>query len=268
LTRLYYPTMFSRVDVLYWRWVQRILLHRIDCIIAISESTKRDLVRFYHLPPEKIHVIFPAISAQFKRQKGTEEVRQSVLEKYHIQPPYILSVGGMAVHKNVYTALRAFYALLDRGLLSDYTFVIVGDQVHTHNDKRLFELAHQRQQKHVCFTGLVDDEEIPYIYSSASLLVYPSLYEGFGLVALEAMRCGTPVLASRLGSVPEVVGDAACFLEDPLDIASFADTLAALLTNPRRLADMRARGLQRSLAFTWEATAAQTLALYDEVCDA
>jgi glycosyltransferase involved in cell wall biosynthesis len=196
------------------------------------------------------------------------ETRQSVLQKYNIHPPYILSVGGMAEHKNVYTALQAFYSLLGQEILSDYTFVIVGDQVHTHNDKRLFELANQRHHQQVRFTGLVGDEEIPYIYKGASLLVYPSLYEGFGLVALEAMRCGVPVLAARLGSIPEVVGDAACFLDAPLDVTQFAETLAALLTDPRRLADMRARGLKRSLAFTWEATAAQTLALYDEVCHA
>jgi len=268
LTRLYYPTMFSQVDVLYWKFVQRVLLHRMDRIIAISESTKRDLIGFYHLPPEKIRVIFPAISTQFTGQAILEEAGQSVLGKYDIQAPYILSVGGMAVHKNVYTALRAFYTLLDKGLFSDYTFVIVGDQFHTHNDKRLFELANQRNYKQVRFTGSVDDKELPYIYRGASLLVYPSLYEGFGLVALEAMRCGVPVLAARLGSVPEVVGDAACFLDAPLDVTKFAETLAALLTDPRRLADMRTRGLKRSLAFTWEATAVQTLALYDEVCHA
>lgn len=267
LSRLHYPTMFSHVDVLYWKTIQHVLLRSVDRIIAISENTKRDLMRFYYLPPEKIQVIYPAISPRFRsREASTKEVSE-VLQRYEIRSPYILSVGGMAVHKNVYTALCAFYSLLDQGYLTDYMFVIVGGLFHTHNDQRLFDLADQHNNQQIRFTGAVDDEDLPYIFAGASLFVYPSLYEGFGIAPLEAMACGVPVLAARSGSVPEVVGDAGWLLDDPLDVKGFAAAIVTLVADRDMLAEMSARGLERSRIFTWEQTAERTLALYREVAN-
>jgi alpha-1,3-rhamnosyl/mannosyltransferase len=224
-------------------------------------------MRFYYLPPEKIQVIYPAISPRFRsREASTKEVSE-VLQRYEIRSPYILSVGGMAVHKNVYTALCAFYSLLDQGYLTDYMFVIVGGLFHTHNDQRLFDLADQHNNQQIRFTGAVDDEDLPYIFAGASLFVYPSLYEGFGIAPLEAMACGVPVLAARSGSVPEVVGDAGWLLDDPLDVKGFAAAIVTLVADRDMLAEMSARGLERSRIFTWEQTAERTLALYREVAN-
>jgi glycosyltransferase involved in cell wall biosynthesis len=267
LSRFHYPNMFSRMDVFYWKTIQHLLLKSMDRIIAISKSTKLDILHFYNLSSERVCVIYPALDHLFRnRQVGVEQLLM-VLQKYDIRQPYILSVGGLAMHKNIYTTLQAFYSLIDQGYIKNHEFVIVGDCIHTHNDQRLFDLAAQRNRKRVRFTGVVDDDDLPYIYAGASLFVYPSLYEGFGLAPLEAMACGVPVLATQKSSVPEVVGDAAWLVEDPLDISEFAQAMVTLLLDSATLAKMRACGLNRSQTFTWKKTAEHTLALYREVIE-
>lgn len=265
LTRLYFPEMFSPVDVFYWRTVQRALLRSMNRVIAISEQTKQDLMRFYHLAPDKIQVIHPGLSPRFQWQHASADASAEVLRKYGIQPPYILSIGGMATHKNVYTALCAFYSLLDRGCLPDHTLVIVGGQFHTHNDQRLFDLASRRNNQQIRFTGIVADDELPLIYSGASLFLYPSLYEGFGIAPLEAMACGVPVLCSRAGSLPEVLGNAAWMVGDPTDVNAFAEGMLQLLTDPRPWEHLRERGLKNAERFSPSQAAQQTLELYEHL---
>lgn len=265
LNRLYYPAMFSRIDVFYWKTIQRALLKNVNRVIAISQSTKRDLIRFYSLPRERIEVIYPGISSRFHHQGGIGESTPGVLQKYGIESPYILSVGGMAMHKNVYTALQAFLSLMDQNQLADHTFVIVGERFHTHNDQRLLRLTGQQVDSHVRYAGIVDDADLPTVYSGASLLVYPSLYEGFGLVPLEAMASGVPVLASRVGSLPEVLADAAYTVHDVNDVNAVADGMLKLLTNPQIREQYRERGLENVARFSWAKTGQQTLKLYQQL---
>ena len=265
LNRLYYPSMFSRVDVVYWKTIQRLVFRSVDRIIAISHSTKRDLLKFYRVPAEKIDVIYPAVSSRFQRRNLDQAKLSHVLETYGVRPPYILSVGGMASHKNVYTTMRAFYALREAGGLSGHTFVMVGERLHTHNDPRLFELAEQHANEGVDFLGLVKGEDLPYLYAGASLFVYPSLYEGFGLAPLEAMSAGVPVLSSQAGSLPEVLGDAAWQVEHPRDVDECAEAMLQILTQPSVWQELQERGFTNAARFSWSQTAQRTLALYEEL---
>ena len=268
LNRLHYPAMFSPIDVFYWKTLQRALFRDTNRIIAISENTKRDLMHFYALRPERIEVIYPGISSRFHDRDATADEARRVLQKYGIRKPYVLSVGGMAMHKNVRTALRAFCSLLSRGELTDHAFVVVGERFHTHNDERLLELAAPYVDQHrVTFAGVVDDEDLPTVYAEASLLVYPSLYEGFGIVPLEAMASGVPVLASQAGSLPEVLGDAAYTVEDATDVDAFAVGMLKLLTDSRIHGQYRERGLENVSRFSWSRTAQQTLELYDRLVE-
>lgn len=265
MNRFKVPHGYSTLDIFLWRTVQPYLLQSMDRIIAISENTRQDLMHFYHLPADKIHVIYPAFSHRFGNREACMDRVPAVLQKYSIRPPYILSVGGLAVHKNVYTALCAFYALLDQGYLPDYMFVILGGRTHTHIDKHLLDLADQRDNRQVCFTGVVDEEDLPFIYAGASLFVYPSLYEGFGIAPLEAMACGVPVLASRAGSLPEVLADAAWMVEDATDVGAFAEGMLYLLTDAATRERLRQSGLKNVERFSWSRTAQQTLELYREL---
>lgn len=265
LNRLHYPAMFSRVDVLYWKTAQRAVLRDVDQVIAISESTRQDIVRFYRLQPKKIRVIYPAVDSHFQHQALTTEGASTVLEKYGIRTPYILSVGGMAAHKNVYTALIAFCSKREEGFLTDHTFVVVGERIHTHNDRRLFDVAARDNFGRVCFTGVVVDADLPTIYANASLFVYPSLYEGFGIAPLEAMSCGVPVLASRNGSLPEVLGEAAWLVDDPTDVEAMGAGMLRILTDSSVWEGLKTRGLENARRFSWSQTAQETLALYSQL---
>ncbi len=264
LSRFYHPSMFSKVDVLYWRTVQALLLHRADRVIAISENTKRDLCSFYRLPAEQVLVIYPAPAARFARPHADGEVA-ATLEKYGIRRPYILSVGGLARHKNTFTALKAFYTLVDGGHLTEYTFVIVGGLIHTHNDERLLEFAARRADGHIRLVSGVDDDDIDNVYAGASLFVYPSLYEGFGLSPLEAMACGVPVLSSGAGALPEVLDDAAWMVENPYDVDAFAAGMSRVLTDAAVRERLVEAGRANVARFSWDDTARRTLDLYAEL---
>jgi len=258
---------YSRLDSFLWRTVQPLLLRNTDRIVAISENTRRDLIEYYQLPAEKIQVIYPAVSSEFRRDVPTEAVRR-VLQKTGICPPYVLSVGGLATHKNVYTALRAFCSLVDRGDLTGHTFVIVGGDFHTPADHRLRELAAERDGDSVLLAGVVAEEDLPAVYAGASLFVYPSLYEGFGIAPLEAMACGVPVLASRSGSLPEVLADAALVVEDVTDVEAVAEGMLRLLTDSVARELFKERGLKNTGRFSWAATAQQTLHMYRQLAGA
>ncbi len=265
LNRLRYPTMYSRIDILYWQTIQRAVFQHVERIIAISVNTKQDLLHYYRLPENKIEVIYPALAPRFTKGLATQEQVEAVMRKYHFRPPYILSVGGIAMHKNTHSALRAFDLLRGRGHLAKHTFVVVGGQFHTHNDPRLYDLHCRGSGQAICFTGTVDDDDLPVIYAGASLFVYPSLYEGFGIAPLEAMACGVPVLASRAGSLPEVLGNAAWTVENATDVEAIAEGMLQLLTDPLTREQFRERGLRNADRFSWEQTATKTLALYQEV---
>jgi glycosyltransferase involved in cell wall biosynthesis len=167
------------------------------------------------------------------------------------------------VHKNVKTLIRAF-AYVAREV--PHGLVLVRGAQHTSSDHTIEQEASiLGLEDRVWILGPIPDDELPYFYHLADLFVLVSLNEGFGLALLEAMACGTPVLATCAGGVPEVVGDAACLLDNPTDPKVVADMILSLLSDRERLAEMRAKGLARSQEFTWERTAKLTLELYERV---
>lgn len=262
MNRFRVPSGFSKLDIFLWHRVQPYLLQGMDRIVAISENTKQDLVRFYGLPSDRIEVIYPSFSSRFHEHNILPEKLPHVLRKYGIRSPYMLSVGGLAVHKNVYTALRAFLSLIGKGHLADYTFVIVGEQSHTHVDERLLGLASQHGEFRVRLTGAVNEDDLLYIYAGASLFLYPSLYEGFGIAPLEAMSCGVPVLASTAGPLPEVLAGSARMIDLVTDVDAVAEGMLEILSDPHIWGELRERGLENARRFSWTRTAQQTLDLY------
>jgi glycosyltransferase involved in cell wall biosynthesis len=171
----------------------------------------------------------------------------------------VLSVGSLEPGKNRERLLQAFARLRARGLA--HTLVVAGQRAWRYEGEQ--PLAQRLGlADSVRFLGHVPQADLPALYSAADLFAFPSLYEGFGLPALEAMACGTPVVASNVSAVPEVVGDAALQVS-PLDVGALADAMERLLRDERLRADLRERGLKRAAEFSWEKAARRTAEVYE-----
>ncbi|HEY71758.1 MAG TPA: glycosyltransferase family 4 protein [Thermoflexia bacterium] len=230
---------------------------RADHIIAISESTRRDLVSAYGLPPEKITVIHEAADPRFRPQPP--ETTDAARARYGLPERYLLSVGTIEPRKNLSRLLTAFESLYAEGLTD--ALVIVGRRGWLYDD---FFAALERSPARdaVLFPGYAPDEDLPAIYAGAQALVFPSLYEGFGLPVLEAMACGTPVACSDTSSLPEITGDAA-FRFAPSDVKSIAAVLRRLLRNADLRQTLRWRGFMQAARFSWKQVATETKAVYE-----
>ncbi|WP_231577969.1 glycosyltransferase family 4 protein [Thermorudis peleae] len=244
-------------------WRQRLYLElgtrwsiwRAARIIAISQTTARDLMTIYRVPPEKLSVIPHGIDPHFVPQSPAEQDR--VRAKYGLSRPFVLYVGTIQPRKNIRGLLEAFRLLADTH--SDLTLVLAGKRGWLADP--IFEaLAHHPDRERIRFLGYVPEEDLPGLYSAALVFVMSSQYEGFGLPVLEAMACGTPVVASHRGALPEIAGPA--ILVDALNPQALAQGIQDALCPERRPA-LIAAGLKHVKRFTWEAAARATLAVLE-----
>ncbi|MGE3511233.1 MAG: glycosyltransferase family 4 protein [Vicinamibacterales bacterium] len=230
-------------------------------VITVSESSKRDILRFVDIPAEKIEVIHNAYDERFGREPREADVVR-VRERYQLQDEFVLYAGNVKPHKNVERLIEAFHLVRQSGL--DYLkLVIIGDQVSHYAALR--RAVHRfNLHKYVRFLGFMPEDTLAIMYRLAGVFVFPSLYEGFGLPPLEAMASGTPVVVSNVSSLPEVAGDAAV-LVNPLDPGDIADGITRVLTNDELRRDLRQKGLARARQFSWETAARRVHDIYDRV---
>jgi glycosyltransferase involved in cell wall biosynthesis len=236
-------------------------VRRSDCILTVSEASKRDILHFFTVPPEKIVVVTNAIDERFWITPPEEDVAR-VRERYQLEQRFVLYVGNIKPHKNLVRLIEAF-DILRRGELDDLKLLIIGDEISKLPALRRAVHSH-KLHKHVRFLGYLPDETLAILYRLASVFVFPSLYEGFGLPPLEAMASGTPVVTSNVSSLPEVAGDAAV-LVDPYDVDSLVDGVRRVLTDQALAAEMRARGLVRAREFSWESSVLKIRDVYERV---
>ncbi len=246
-----YPRKFPLLNRLYYHVMYRLSARRALMIVAISNHTKADLVRWLGVPPDKVKVVYPGISERFRREYDAEIVRQ-VLEKHDVRKPYVLFVGTLDPGKNAVSLIEA-YARLVGEFDARYNLVVVGQQGR-HYRQAFDAVRRLGLEGKVLFTGFVPDDELPSFYRAAALFVFPSLYEGFGLPVVEAMACGTPVVASNSSSLAEVAGDAA-LLFDPLDVNGMFGCMRRVLEDDAFRRELGARGMERARAFSWTAAA-------------
>ncbi len=243
----------------YLNYTLPLYCRRADHIIAVSEATRQDVVQAYNLAPEDITVVHEAADPRFAPQ--SPEAQDRVRRTYGLPERYCLYVGTIEPRKNLARLLTAWAPLYEAG--ESPPLVIVGKRGWL-AEPFFAALEDSPARDGVILTGYVVDGDLPAIYSAATIFVWPSLYEGFGLPPLEAMACGTPVLCARASSMPEVVGNAA-LLFDPEDVGALEVSLRQLLEDPALQIDLRSRGLARAARFSWERAARETLTVYDKV---
>jgi glycosyltransferase involved in cell wall biosynthesis len=246
LAFLEHPEWFSGSFGRLYRTLIPKAAERALAVVTISEFSKKKIVDLLGVPATKVHVVYQGIDPTFEPVEHHEVDR--ILAKFSITKPYILFVGSISPRKNLQTTIAAF-AKARKKLPADYTLAVVGA-----NSFQFPETDVPLDTEGVKAVGYAYDFDLPGLYTGADLLVYPSLYEGFGLPPLEAMACGTPVIASNCSSIPEAVGDAALMV-DPLDAEALSHEICRVLTYPGLSADLRAWGFERVKQFSWDKTA-------------
>jgi glycosyltransferase involved in cell wall biosynthesis len=228
--------------------------------IAGSENSKRDIIKILRVPEEKIKVVYIGINDIYRPINDKHKL-DSVKTRYDIADRFILHVGSLNPRKNIPRLIDA-YSRLPAKIMEEYQLVIAGKRSWRADE--IFAKAKQfGPEERIAFTGFVAEDDLPLLMNAADLLAFPSLYEGFGIPPLEAMACGTPVIASNTSSIPEIVGDAA-LLFDPYNVEEMAAAMYRALTDEQLRYELRYKGFERINHFSWEKAARETLALYGE----
>lgn len=246
---------------IYWKVQIPAAARHADFVITSSEFAKREIIRRYGTPEDRIKVI-PIAYNNHCRPLNPGQEADEVRRKYSIPDRYILYVGTIQPRKNIDMLVKAYSKLVKTKGVT-HKLVITGRKGWLYGP--LFELIKSEGlEQNVIFTGFVSDEELPYIYNGAELFVYLSLFEGFGIPPLEAMACGVPVICSDATSLPEVVGDAG-ILVNPMDQEGVEKAILSVLESPSLSLEMRERGFLQARKYSWERTAIETLRVYKKL---
>jgi len=261
LAYIHFPHYYSRTAVMYWRLAYRIACAKADLVLADSDSTKQDLIRFMRTPDRKISVLYPYVDSV--GDLSSKDAIKDIKVHYSLPDKFILHVGVPHARKNLSTLVKAFKLAKQEGNFP-HKLVLAGPAKGWSFNSLSEEINSSRMQDEVVFPGYIEDSDLPALYRAAEALVYPSMYEGFGYPPLEAMAHGTPVIVSNISSIPEVVGDAGLYA-NPLDYRTFADQIARLLSEPGLAEELREKSIIRARGFSLKRMAEGLSSAYEHV---
>ncbi len=258
---LRFPAQSTPQARLLFRWATRLALHAARQVVAISEATRQDFIRHFHISPGRITAIPLAADPAFCPQPP--EAISALRARYGLPEQFVLYLGSNKPHKNLVRLIEAWKLAARNFQPPTCPLIIAGawDARYPESRRRVEALGLENS---VRFLGPMAEADLPALYSAATAFAFPSLYEGFGLPVLEAMACGAPAACSNVSSLPEVAGDAALTF-DPQDTDAIARALAQLCADADLRAELRARGLVRATQFSWQRTAQETLKIYRKV---
>jgi glycosyltransferase involved in cell wall biosynthesis len=248
---------------LAYRLVIFFAVKRAEKIITVSCFTKKDILNYFKIKPEKVKVIYegaPKKVSSVKYQVSSVKT----LDKFGINKPYLLYVGNAYPHKNLEGLLKSFEKLIRRHRMN-LQLVLVGELDYFY--KRLMNRVAQKHSKisdRIIFTDYVADKELGFLYQNASLYIFPSMCEGFGLPPLEAMSCGVPVVCSNATCLPEVLGEASVYF-NPYKSAEIAQVIKRVLGDTNLQQHLRECGFRKTDQYSWFETAKQTLKVYENI---
>ncbi len=263
------PELYKPIQVWYHDLTMRRIKQRADVIITISEFSKKEIIELYQVPENKIKVVYLGFDAEkyhrpsvilneAERNEGSQvlprdpsQAQDDVLKKYNIKQPYLLYVGRLEKKKNIANMIAAF--ALAKEEQHDLQLVLAGSSGHLFDEIKKI-ITDNKLENEVIITGYVDQEDLPQLYSSAEIFLFPTLYEGFGLPILEGMASGVPVITSNFAPHTEVGGDAA-YYADAYSPESLADGIIKILTDVELKQSLIAKGLARVKEFSWRQTA-------------
>ncbi|OGJ49572.1 hypothetical protein A2335_04210 [Candidatus Peregrinibacteria bacterium RIFOXYB2_FULL_32_7] len=237
-------------------------VEKADVIIAISEHTKNDLIKYFNCPPEKIKVTYLGYDQKIFRVIKEKNKIQNILKKYNIKKSFIFNLGTIEPRKNIKGLIKA-YSLLDNKTQNQHDLVIAGGKGWLNSE--IYSLIKETNlEEKIKFLGYVDENDLPYLYNVAKCFVYPSFYEGFGLPPLEALACACPVISSNISSLPEVVGNAGLLI-DPNDNQQISEAIKNVLINTSLRENLKKKALLQAKKFSWELCAQETLSIYNQL---
>lgn len=259
LSFVHMPEKFPPAKRFYLERLCRASVHKARRVIAVSRQTAEDLISCFDVKADRIEVVYNGVAAHFRPQQEGEP--PAALAQFQVRP-FLLYVGTLEPRKNLVRLVDAFARWRQmRPSAQEVDLVLAGAKGWYH--QAIFRRVQELDLGPVVhFPGFIRAQELPFWYRAAAAFVYPSLFEGFGLPVLEAMACGTPVICSDAASLGEVAGDAA-LIAGAEDTRAWVAALDALFTQPGLAQDLARRGLARAQRFTWERTAAETIAVYE-----
>jgi len=253
-----HPEFYDRAVL--WRLNKSITsgLRRARMVVCVSQCVRDLVAQDFNIPLERLPVVYNGIDEHF-RPAPRAEAQQTIRERYRISRPYALFVGQLKARKNIVRILEAFHRVREEGH-RDLALVLAGKRNWTSEgiDETISRLG---LASHVHEIGHLSLHDLPILYSASEMVVFPSLWEGFGIPVIEGMACGVPVITSNISALPEVAGDAG-LLVDPHSSDDIAAAMHRLLTDSELAATLRARGVERARQFSWERSARETLAAY------
>jgi glycosyltransferase involved in cell wall biosynthesis len=251
----------------FYSFLTQQVMERSARIFAVSNFTKRDVARYFNVPPSRIEVVYNALDDSFQRGHSTPEEQEMMRGRYNLNGPFLLYAGRISPHKNVARLIEAFSAL--KGELAkerafpDLKLIIIGDEVSKHPEIRR-AVVRGGMQHEVRFLGFVPIEALRIFFDMAKVFVFPSLYEGFGLPPLEAMAHGTPVVCSSTSALPEVMGNAA-LLVNPENVFELSRAMHRVLTDQPLRDRLKAAGKLQVQRYSWDTSVRRMVQIYEQV---
>ena len=268
LSFLVFPEYFSKKDKLFWKYIFPIYLRKADKIITISESTKKDLIKYFKINDKKIKTVYLGYSKELFKPKDKGKSYNQVkrlLEKKGIiinnikEKKIILNVNTIQPRKNISNLIKAFDKMNDKNAI-----LLISGKFGWKYEEIINVYEESLNKNNIHFLGFTEDEELANLYNISSVFIYPSFYEGFGLPPLEAMACGCPVITSNTSSLPEVVGDAGIMV-DPNNVREIRKQIELVIKNKKLRKEMIGKGFKQAKKFSWEKTARETLKVLEEL---